>query len=538
MKSNIIIILITFVSIFSFAHMTEAALNDWAEGGYDQQDGATRDYFNRGGRLLWKNYMGDWLDAENAEQGPIAYTETIISDTDSTKRVEWNLTGLVQDWLNETIQNYGIFLHATDGSGPYYFRSREYNDPDQRPKLEMILLDGTIVEVDPEADTYTESSTYRSLGKDEKLRINTGTNGNNILIRFSLDSYSGQTITNARLILTTYAQYGSNTITIGAFRSDQGLEGQSVPKQGIAGCFYYDTGIMNNDDVIFATGFEDTSWQDDWSFVNHNLDIVDSDPGRNFLSFSGKALRAWLAENSNYGSSMGYKFQEKTGQEPEEIYFRYYLRLGSNWNQTVYCGKMPGISGTYGKAGWGGRKPDGTDGWSARGSFGLTIPQDNNPLGGRTPMGTYCYYADQPGSYGDIWYWNQGYHAFLLTEKWYCIEQYLKMNSSGNHDGIIKVWIDGHQVFFKNDIMFRTVDTLKIEQIWLNLYHGGTAVSPYDQHMYIDNVVLAKSYIGPVGMGSNHDFDHDCDVDGMDLAQGIQSGMVEWESFASEYGKQ
>ena len=37
----------------------------------------------------------------------------------------------------------------------------------------------------------------------------------------------------------------------------------------------------------------------------------------------------------------------------------------------------------------------------------------------------------------------------------------------------------------------------KIEEIWINSYHGGTDVSPYDQHMYIDNVVIARSYIGP-----------------------------------------
>jgi hypothetical protein len=46
--------------------------------------------------------------------------------------------------------------------------------------------------------------------------------------------------------------------------------------------------------------------------------------------------------------------------------------------------------------------------------------------------------------------------------------------------------------------MYRTVDALKIEQIWMNVYHGGTAVSPYDQHLYVDNVVVARQYIGPM----------------------------------------
>ncbi len=40
-------------------------------------------------------------------------------------------------------------------------------------------------------------------------------------------------------------------------------------------------------------------------------------------------------------------------------------------------------------------------------------------------------------------------------------------------------------------------EALKIEQVWMNVYHGGTKPSPYDQHLYIDNVVIARKYIGP-----------------------------------------
>jgi len=44
----------------------------------------------------------------------------------------------------------------------------------------------------------------------------------------------------------------------------------------------------------------------------------------------------------------------------------------------------------------------------------------------------------------------------------------------------------------------RTVDRLHIESAWLNVFHGGVARSPYDQHLYIDNVVVARRYIGPL----------------------------------------
>ena len=101
---------------------------------------------------------------------------------------------------------------------------------------------------------------------------------------------------------------------------------------------------------------------------------------------------------------MTWQFQKQIGSEPEEVSFRYYLRFGDDWHQTVQGGKMPGISGTYGKAGWGGRKVHGQDGWSARGSFGLTFPE-GNPLAGKQPLGWYCYHADMEGNYGSGWIW-------------------------------------------------------------------------------------------------------------------------------------
>jgi len=50
----------------------------------------------------------------------------------------------------------------------------------------------------------------------------------------------------------------------------------------------------------------------------------------------------------------------------------------------------------------------------------------------------------------------------------------------------------------KNDIRMRDVNSLKIESVWLNVYLGGTWTSRSDHHLYIDNVVIARKYIGPM----------------------------------------
>jgi hypothetical protein len=200
-----------------------------------------------------------------------------------------------------------------------------------------------------------------------------------------------------------------------------------------------------------------------------------------------------------------YQFRKKTGAEPQEIYFRYYLRFGDDWNQTLDGGQMPGIGGTYGRAGWGGRKVNGKDGWSSRGAFRLTLPE-GNPLGGKQTLGFYCYHADMTGNYGDIWVWNKDYRGFLDNNRWYCVEQYVKLNTPGKDggkgalDGVLRAWIDGRPAFEKTDIRFRDVESLKVDEVWLNVYHGGTKPSPRDQHLYVDNVVIARSYIGPMKM--------------------------------------
>ncbi len=134
--------------------------------------------------------------------------------------------------------------------------------------------------------------------------------------------------------------------------------------------------------------------------------------------------------------NVGFDFADELGSEPEEIYFRYYLRFGEDW-VTEDGGKLPGISGTYGVAGWGGRPSDGTNGWSARGTFREVIPAGNT-LENSVPIGNYVYHADMTGTYGDVDLWQIGYRGILEKNRWYSVEQYLKMNTLGQNDGILE----------------------------------------------------------------------------------------------------
>ncbi len=487
---------LTTCFMLTCASVAFAARNDWAEGTPRGDDGATRDYYNRAGLLPWNDFMGDWRDARDVARGNTAYATTKVVDDDTGKFVQWDVTNLVREWQDGKHQNQGFFLRTMNHGGTIVLCSREHAEAEHRPRLIVVGEDGSR-EFGPQADTYLTQSTYRSQGNSDVLKISGAPD--NGLIRFDLDSAMGLgRLSKATLRLYTTKQYGD--AEIGVFRCKQGHDlPPSDSILGLASRYPGDKGIAKDPDVVFATDFESEKWNDQWTYAGKMevIDTVSEDAERKFEPLDDKALRVKIAKGSTGALNTLFKFQKETGNEPEEIYFRYYLRLGDNWNQTLQGGKMPGISGTYGVAGWGGRKVDGTDGWSARGSFGLSIPADN-PLGGLHPIGTYCYHADMKGTYGDGWGWHNDYRGFLESNRWYSVEQYLKLNTPDKNDGILRAWVDGRLAFEKIDIRFRHVDKLKIEQIWMNVYHGGTKPSPYDQHLFIDNVVIAKGYIGPM----------------------------------------
>jgi polysaccharide lyase-like protein len=247
---------------------------------------------------------------------------------------------------------------------------------------------------------------------------------------------------------------------------------------------------QSDNSVIFACDFESDNWYAEWGLdqPDKHTSTVMQDSARKFEPLQDKALRIKIDNGGHYGASLPFRFKERTGQEPEEIYFRYYLRFADDW-QPERGGKLPGIAGTYGRAGWGGRPVNGKDGWSARGLF---MGQKD----GKTPVGFYCYHVDMKGKYGSHWVWEENDRGYLANNRWYCIEQYAKMNTPGKNDGILRAWVDGQKAFDKTDIRMRDIDALKIETIWINVYLGGLWTAKKEQHLYIDNVVISKNYIG------------------------------------------
>ena len=361
------------------AHATEPS--DWVEGTQALDDGATRDYYNRAALLAWDNFLGDWRDTDGIPQGPTAYDSVDMIDNDTWEYIEWDVTALVQEWVDGTHPNQGLFVRLVSGSSTYYFRSREHTQAEERPEL-VVNTGGGSSTYGPVSDTYLAGSTFQCQGDADRIRVSSDENS---LLRFDLSAIPpGAPVTQATLRLFVFGEFGSSPV--GVYRSRQGHdEPPSAPLYGLAIDYPDDAAITAHPEVHFAASFEDTDWGDGWSYGTgaSTLTRIINDPGLQFEPLLDYALRVEIPQGTNTGMSVGYEFADKLGYEPEQIYFRYYIRVADDW-LTLDGGKFPGIAGTYGVAGWGGRQSDGFNGWSARGLF-QEVPPDGNPLGGSVP---------------------------------------------------------------------------------------------------------------------------------------------------------
>lgn len=237
---------------------------------------------------------------------------------------------------------------------------------------------------------------------------------------------------------------------------------------------------------IFAMDFSETEPLSAVDRVNRaeNLAVV-----RDPVDLSNAVLRIDVDEGDHYGSSLHVDLKKHLGTEPTHLYFRYRIWFHSSWS-TSTGGKLPGFNGTYSRAGWGGRPSDGSNGWSARGMFGGV------DASGRIPVGSYIYHADmvEDGQqYGNGEWWD----ASLERERWYVIEQEIQLEAvdddGGRADGWLRAWVDGELVFDRRSLHVRDSDDLRIESVWLNVFHGGKTPAPKSMHLLIDDLWIDLS---------------------------------------------
>ena len=474
----------------------------WAEGACssDVNHGANRDFYNGATDFRWQNYLGDWTDTAGVKQGALSYAEAPVQDLDQSQVVSFDATELVQQWVSKTFHNQGLLLkNLYSGSGTIY--SKEAQDSADFPTLEISTNNGfyTLVAA---SDTAIRKSTFKCAGEETELDYSS-----NILLHFNLESIPANSVVySANLRVTTSDSQRGNAL-LQMFRID--IETKDFGDGRLSSKYPNDYELRYDSDVVLVESFESDNWLDKWSTIDHenNIQVVTANESEGFQSLSGKALQVRLTKGTLNGFKVQYLFAHEGEEEPEELYLRYYVMFGNSWT-TNDSGKLPGIAGTYSgtplEGGWGGRRSTGQNGWSLRGRFDIEA-QGNNPFAGQVPVGNYIYHANQSSTFGDALIFNGSNPSAFKKGVWYSVEQHVKMNTPGLNDGVVKTWVDGVLAFEKNDFMFRDQysEEIKIDRVWVNLFHGGTTAIENDAYAFFDNIVIAKTRIGPTQFHAN-----------------------------------
>lgn len=455
----------------------------------DSSDGMTCYYYAAAGRLPWRRNGGDWVDRTGKSQGDVAYATVTISQRSAAQQVRLDVSDLARAWQPGSNGHGAILLRRLGTKGVVVFSSRESDDVEARPRLELEWDDGSRASIDASADASLPCPTHRGVGTRKTIKVETPA-----VLVFPIELKKGRRIARATLLLHSPRQFQGGA-TIGAFRADPPANHASERKTGIAEKYPGDARLESDPDVIFVERFEAPDWGKAWSNPPKLASPVSTDAANRFEPVDRKALKVTIAEGKQTGLNMHFRFASTEAGEPDEAFFRYYLRLSENWNPTNTGGKLPGLSGTYDRAGWGGRKWDGERGWSARGAYFAT--PKGQQLADYRPIGSYVYHSASE-TYGSSLGWGLGATGMLKKNRWYSVEQQVRLNRPGHEDGILRAWIDGHLVYERTDLVFRTVPELKIESVWMNVFHGGTEAAPADLTLYLDNVVIARRYIGPM----------------------------------------
>jgi polysaccharide lyase-like protein len=274
---------------------------------------------------------------------------------------------------------------------------------------------------------------------------------------------------------------------------------------GLAAAYPNDSGITGNSSVLFADGFENYTSASQLS-TNYSNYYQGSNIAFDTSTFVGGTKSLRIRQPAS-GVEVSNAIVKTISPARDALYMRVYARYASNYAGMNSAHNGLRITGKYTGPG---RRPNGTD-------FFL-VSVENSRWGSDPEPGythAYVYHPEQDDVYGEHWFpdgsvtnGTQSFGSYFVSRPkvlpargvWICFEILVKMNTPGTRDGRVAVWQDGRLVADWQSVRFRDVDTLKIDEIQLE--NGGQGSSQQNDKWY-DNLVIATSYIGPIGTGTS-----------------------------------
>jgi len=168
----------------------------------------------------------------------------------------------------------------------------------------------------------------------------------------------------------------------------------------------------------------------------------------------------------------------------DELYLSYDIMFADNF-EFVLGGKLPGLCGANSDSvltegcNTGGGKPNGFDGWSARGMWRADGALEH-----------YTYHAGQQNYWADSLLWN----VKAKRGTWHRIQHRVVLNTVGASDGILEAWVDGQKVLSNTQLEYRKTESVGINLFYFSTFFGGNDPSwapKTDQILYFDNFVIS-----------------------------------------------
>jgi hypothetical protein len=201
-------------------------------------------------------------------------------------------------------------------------------------------------------------------------------------------------------------------------------------------------------------------------------------------------MRAWYPAGNNGGNAHAHH-----AFTPQDVvYVKYNRKFGTEW---VFNPARP-MHSTYLFAG----------AYVSPTTADLTIYEDNDQAAQRTSLTVKSSYQNGMIVPLGVSYTINSYPVMpnniatpisFVTGQWYEIQYMAKMNTVGNQDGELKLWVDGVLVSDLQNLVLRDAShpTIQFDHFMFGPnYPPSGPVS--DQSNYIDDIVISKNFISPV----------------------------------------
>jgi hypothetical protein len=306
-----------------------------------------------------------------------------------------------------------------------------------------------------------------------------------------------------------------------AATTDGGPTGDAAPQgdaaadapsgSGIASKYPGDVGIGSDPDVIFFDDFESYGTANDlWNRWDNVYQVSDTAITTGANVFAGsQSLQFTLHQVS---TEVANAVDKILSPEQDVVFLRYYSKFDTSFDIPTSSHNGGSISAHYfnGFNATPGVPADGTNKY-------LVNLEDFQPDTTVAPPGylnLYVYWPLQRSNYGDHFLPNGDVYPNTSIKddfgpqfvsrpnvipslgEWHCYEYMVKANTPGVSDGEVTVWLDGALVADFGNLVFRDIASLTIDHVGLNFHAGSNTIA--ETTKYYDNVVIAKSYVGPM----------------------------------------